>query len=59
MALLSLPNSARMLEYDAVDLLPDLEEDVFFEDVVIVDLEEAFTVGLDDWWGGFVSDMYL
>ncbi len=59
MALLSLPNNARMLEYDSVDLLPDLVEDVFFEDVTIVDIEEAYTVGLDDWWGGFVSDMYL
>ena len=59
MALLNLPKSARMLEYDSVDMLPDLEEDVFFDDIVIVDLEEAYTAGLDDWWGGFVSDMYL
>ena len=59
MALLRLPEKARMLEYDAVDMLPDLEEDVFFDDVVIVDIEEAYTAGLDDWWGGFVADMYL
>lgn len=59
MALLSLAEKDRMVEYDCVDLLPDLEEDVFFDDVIITDLEDTFTSGLDDWWGGFVSDMYL
>jgi hypothetical protein len=48
-----------MLGYDSIDLLPDLEEDVFFDDSTIVDIEESFLSGIDDWWGGFVADMYL
>ncbi len=59
MALLALPKNVRMLEYDSVDLLPSLEEDVFFDDIDTIDLEEMFTASLEDWWGGFVSDMYL
>ena len=59
MALLGLSKRERMLEYDSVDLLPDLEESVFFGDVLIPDLEDAFVLGMDDWWGDFVSDMYL
>lgn len=59
MALFGLSCRERMLEYDCIDLLPDLEEDVQFVDVIVPDLEESFTAGLDDWWGDFVSDMYL
>jgi hypothetical protein len=59
MALLRLPENVRMLGFDCIALLPDLEEDVFFEDTMIVDLEESFVAGLDDWWSGFVTDMYL
>lgn len=59
MALLSLSESEIMTEFVSVGLLPGLEEDVLYDDVIIVDLEEAYTAGIDDWWGGFVSDMYL
>lgn len=59
MAVLGLSERERMLEYDSVELLPDLEEAVFFVDVIIPDLEESFVSGLDDWWGAFVADMYL
>lgn len=59
MALLTLTANEMMVEFLSVDLLPDLEEDVLYDDVIIVDLEESYTAGLDDWWGGFVSDMYL
>ena len=59
MALFGLSKRARMLEYDCIDLLPELEEDVQFVDIVIPDLEESFCAGLDEWWDGFVSDMYL
>ena len=59
MSVLGLPQQERMLEYDSIDLLPDLEESVFFGDVLIPDLEDSFLLGLDDWWGDFVADMYL
>ena len=59
MALLGLQAGDRMLEYECIDLLPDLEEDGFFVDTVIPDLEESFVSGLDDWWGDFISDMCL
>jgi hypothetical protein len=47
------------IEYDCVDLLPDLEEDVLFVDVLVPDIEESFCSGLDEWWAEFVSDMFL
>lgn len=59
MALLSLAKQFRMIQYECVDLLPDLEEDILFVDTTIPDLEESFVSGLDDWWGDFVSDMCL
>lgn len=59
MALLNLTTREREAEYECVLLLPDLEVDVYYDDVNIVDLEESYVSGLDDWWGGFVSDMYL
>lgn len=58
-ALLGLRERDRMLEYDSIELLPDLEEDVLFVDLTISDLEDTFTSGLDDWWGGFTEDMFL
>jgi hypothetical protein len=48
-----------MIEYDCIDLLPDLEEDVLFVDVLASDLEESYASGLEDWWPSFVSDMFL
>ena len=59
MPVLGLPPSERMLEYDSIDLLPDLEESVLFVDVLIPDLEDSFELGMEDWWGDFVADMYL
>lgn len=59
MVVLGLPERDRMLEYDCIELLPDLEEGVLSADIVIPDIEESFISGLDDWWGGFVADMYL
>ena len=59
MALLTLSRAELDLEYDCVLLLPDLEEAVYFEDSMIVGMEDAYVEGMDDWWDGFVSDMYL
>jgi hypothetical protein len=59
MALLGLSERERMLEYECIELLPDLEESVLFVDVLVPDLEESFVSGIDDWWGDFVSDMFL
>ena len=59
MPLLGLPPRERMLEYDSIELLPDLEESVLFVDVLIPDLEDSFELGMEDWWGDFVADMYL
>jgi hypothetical protein len=47
-----------MLEYECIDLLPDLEEDVLFIDTVIPDLEESYVLGMEDWWPDFVFDMF-
>jgi uncharacterized radical SAM superfamily protein len=58
-ALLGLAGKERMLEYECIDLLPDLEEDVLFVDVLIPDSEESYASGMEDWWPGFVSDMFL
>jgi hypothetical protein len=59
MALLGMADRDRNIEYDCVDLLPDLEEDVLFVDVLVPDLEESFVSGIDEWWSEFVSDMFL
>lgn len=59
MALLGLSKHDRMLEYQCIDLLPDLEESVFFCDVMVPDIESSFVEGLDDWWGDFLADIYL
>lgn len=59
MPILGLLPRERMLEYDCIDLLPDLEESVLFVDVLIPDLEDSFELGMEDWWGDFVADMHL
>lgn len=59
MALLCLPARERELEYQSVDLLPDLEEDVLYDDVMIVSLGTSYEDGMDDWWDGFISDSFL
>jgi hypothetical protein len=48
-----------MVEYNCIDLLPDLEDDVLGSDVIIPAIEESFIMGLEDWWPGFVTDMCL
>lgn len=58
MANLGLAQRERMLEYECIDLLPDLEEDVLFIDTVIPDLEESYVLGMEDWWPDFVFDMF-
>jgi hypothetical protein len=59
MALINMAVRDRMLEYESIGLLPALEEDVLFVDVVIPGAEESFVSGLDEWWPGFVSDVFL
>jgi hypothetical protein len=59
MALLGLSERDRMIEYGCIELLPDLEDDVFCADVIIPCIEEAFSSGIDDWWPNFVADTCL
>ncbi|MDR1885492.1 MAG: hypothetical protein LBQ56_04400 [Synergistaceae bacterium] len=59
MAVLGLSDRERMSEYGGIELLPDLEEDVLFVDVLIPDLAESYECGLDDWWGDFIASMNL
>ncbi|MDR3254086.1 MAG: hypothetical protein LBT31_00780 [Synergistaceae bacterium] len=59
MALLGMADRDRNVEYDCVDLLPDLEEDVLFVDVLVPGIEEAYTLGIDEWWGEFICEMFL
>ncbi|MDR3332064.1 MAG: hypothetical protein LBT08_05490 [Synergistaceae bacterium] len=59
MAVLGMSKGDRMLEYECIELLPDLEEDVFFVDILIPDLEESYVAGLDDWWGDFIAGSNL
>jgi hypothetical protein len=59
MAVLGLPMRDRMVEYDCINLLPDLEDDVFAEDVILPAIEESFSSGLDDWWAVFIADVCL
>lgn len=47
-----------MIEYDCIGLLPGLEEDVLFADVLIEGSEESYVSGLDEWWPDFVFDMF-
>ena len=49
----------KVFDREGIELLPDLTEDVLFEDVLVVDIEQDYTAGMDDWWGDFVSDMFL
>ena len=49
----------RMIDYESLLLLPGLEEAILFTDIIIPDLEESFSAGIDDWWGGFIADMCL
>ncbi|MDR1581245.1 MAG: hypothetical protein LBS35_12890 [Synergistaceae bacterium] len=59
MAVLGLSKQDRMVEYNCIDLLPGLEDDVLGYDVVIPAIEESFVLGLEDWWPNFVTDMCL
>jgi hypothetical protein len=59
MAVLGMPDKDRLRTFESVDLLPDLEEEVFFDDVVIPDLIESYESGLDDWWGDFIAGSNL
>ena len=59
MAVLGLSERDRMVMYSCVDLLPDLEYDVFCSEVLIPVIEESFVSGIDDWWPIFVADMCL
>ena len=59
MVVLSLPERDRMVMYSCVDLLPDLECDVYSAETFIPVIEESFVSGIDDWWPGFVADMCL
>ena len=59
MALLGMCVKERIVDYDSLLLLPGLEENVLFDDIIIPDLDESFTAGIDDWWGGFIADMCL
>ena len=59
MAVLSLPQRDRMVMYSCIDLLPDLECDVYSFEVNYTVIEESFISGLDDWWPSFIADMTL
>ena len=59
MAVLSLPQRDRMVMYGCIDLLPDLECDVFSSEVHFTVIEESFVSGIDEWWPGFIADMCL
>lgn len=49
----------KIAERDGIELLPDLSEDVLCEDLLIVDTEEVYSAAMDEWWSGFISDMFL
>ncbi|MBP9627408.1 MAG: hypothetical protein KBE01_09070 [Synergistaceae bacterium] len=49
----------KVFDREGIELLPDLTEDVLFEDVLVVDIEQDYTAGMDEWWSDFVSDMFL
>jgi hypothetical protein len=57
-ATIGLSGRERMIEYDCIGLLPGLEEDVLFADVLIEGSEESYVSGLDEWWPDFVFDMF-
>ena len=59
MAVLSLHQRDRMLMYNCIDLLPDLECDIFSCEVSFTVIEESFVSGIDEWWPGFIADMCL
>ncbi|MDR1650413.1 MAG: hypothetical protein LBR87_01345 [Synergistaceae bacterium] len=59
MAVLGLSERERMVQYSCIELLPDLEDDILFADVVVPCIEESFSSGFDDWWPNFVADMCL
>ncbi|MDR1471489.1 MAG: hypothetical protein LBS75_03110 [Synergistaceae bacterium] len=59
MAVLGLCAADRMVDHEAVNLLPDLEAAVLFADVLIPCMEDAFVSGIEDWWGNFIADMCL
>jgi hypothetical protein len=59
MAVLGLSERERMVEYNCVNLLPGLENDVFASEVIFPVIEESFISGMDDWWASFIADMCL
>ncbi|GHV28712.1 hypothetical protein FACS1894167_06520 [Synergistales bacterium] len=59
MALLQMREADRMLEYDCIQMLPDLEDDVLSVDIIIPCLEDSFVFGMEDWWDDFVSDWFM
>ncbi|MDR3353885.1 MAG: hypothetical protein LBO21_02460 [Synergistaceae bacterium] len=59
MAVLGISEKERLLTFNSIDLLPDLEEEVFFDDIVIPDLVESYECGMDDWWGDFIAGSNL
>ena len=54
-----LTGAEKILETEAISLLPDLEEDVLFEDSLFLSEEESFTASLDEWWGDFIFDISM
>jgi hypothetical protein len=58
MATIGLSEKERMLEYEGIGLLPGLEEDVLFVDVLVMGSEESYISGLEEWWPDFVFDMF-
>lgn len=49
----------KIMDREGIELLPDLTEDVLFEDLLVIDTEEDYTAGMDEWWSDFISDMFL
>ncbi|MDR1021577.1 MAG: hypothetical protein LBL73_12515 [Synergistaceae bacterium] len=58
MATIGLSEKERMIEFECIGLLPDLEEDVLFVDVLVAGPEESYISGLNEWWPDFVFDMF-
>ena len=59
MAVLGLSERDRMVIHSCIELLPELEYDVFSSEVIIPSMEESFVSGFDDWWPNFVADTCL
>jgi hypothetical protein len=59
MAVLGLTESERMSIFSSIGLLPDLEEEILFIDLLIPDFIESFENGMEDWWGDFIAGSNL